>query len=228
MKSEMSGIVTLKNVSKKFSSKNDNLLLFKDVNLIINEGESVSISGPSGSGKSTLLNIIALLERATSGEVIVNGKDISTLKDRELTLLRRSFAFMFQKTFLFPSWSVEENIMLPRLISGKKCNRQDINALVERLGLQGKLKQKTENLSGGEKSRVSLIRAIASDGVLIFADEPTGSLDRDNALKVEEELLSLVKDYGKSLLYVTHSNEFANRADKKYVIEDKTLKAIGN
>ena len=213
----MSNIIELKDISKSFIDNGSELLLFKDVNLAIAKGESISITGPSGSGKSTLLHIAATIETPTSGTLLINGKDVKSLSDDKKALLRRNFSFMFQKNFLFPSWTVEENIMLPLLISYKK------NDLLHRFNLESKLHTKARYLSGGEKSRVSLIRAIMSDGVLVFADEPTGSLDRDNARIVEDELFSLVKDYNKSLLLVTHSEELSKRADKMYKIENKTL-----
>ena len=224
----MSNIIELKDISKSFIDNGSELLLFKDVNLAIAKGESISITGPSGSGKSTLLHIAATIETPTSGTLLINGKDVKSLSDDKKALLRRNFSFMFQKNFLFPSWTVEENIMLPLLISSKKQDKNKKNDLLHRFNLESKLHTKARYLSGGEKSRLSLIRAIMSDGVLVFADEPTGSLDRDNARIVEDELFSLVKDYNKSLLFVTHSEELSKRADKMYKIENKTLLKKGN
>lgn len=219
----MNSIITLENISKEFKNGDDTLVLFKGVNLSINKAESISITGPSGSGKSTLLHIMSTLEPPTSGDVIINKESTKNMSDKQLTLIRRSFSFMFQKTFLFPKWTVEENILLPSLIAKQSVDKSKLKELSEHLGIYDKLSIKTEKLSGGEKSRVALIRAILSGGDILFADEPTGSLDRDNAVKVENEMFSLVKDYGKSLVLITHSESLALKTDKCYQIVNKTL-----
>ena len=217
-------IIKLVNVKKTFHTK-EQILLFENVNLSVSEGESVCISGPSGSGKSTVLNIMGLLEDATEGDVVIRGVNTKDITKNEKALLRRTFSFMFQNSYLFPSWKVMDNILFPLYITGSVTKKKKERAmeLLERFGISSLSYSRSSLLSGGEKSRVSLIRALINDADIIFADEPTGSLDTDNARIVEDELFSLVGEYNKALVLVTHSETLRQRAKKVYRINNKTI-----
>ena len=220
----MKEIIKLVNVKKTFHTK-EQILLFENVNLSVSEGESVCISGPSGSGKSTVLNIMGLLEDATEGDVVIRGVNTKDITKNEKALLRRTFSFMFQNSYLFPSWKVMDNILFPLYITGSVTKKKKERAmeLLERFGISSLSYSRSSFLSGGEKSRVSLIRALINDADIIFADEPTGSLDTDNARIVEDELFSLVGEYNKALVLVTHSETLRQRAKKVYRINNKTI-----
>ena len=220
----MKEIIKLVNVKKTFHTK-EQILLFENVNLSVSEGESVCISGPSGSGTSTVLNIMGLLEDATEGDVVIRGVNTKDITKNEKALLRRTFSFMFQNSYLFPSWKVMDNILFPLYITGSVTKKKKERAmeLLERFGISSLSYSRSSLLSGGEKSRVSLIRALINDADIIFADEPTGSLDTDNARIVEDELFSLVGDYNKALVLVTHSETLRQRAKKVYRINNKTI-----
>lgn len=220
----MKEIIKLVNVKKTFHTK-EQILLFENVNLSVSEGESVCISGPSGSGKSTVLNIMGLLEDATEGDVVIRGVNTKDITKNEKALLRRTFSFMFQNSYLFPSWKVMDNILFPLYITGSVTKKKKERAmeLLERFGISSLSYSRSSLLSGGEKSRVSLIRALINDADIIFADEPTGSLDTDNARIVEDELFSLVGEYNKALVLVTHSETLRQRAKKVYRINNKTI-----
>ena len=220
----MKEIIKLVNVKKTFHTK-EQILLFENVNLSVSEGESVCISGPSGSGKSTVLNIMGLLEDATEGDVVIRGVNTKDITKNEKALLRRTFSFMFQNSYLFPSWKVMDNILFPLYItvSVTKKKKERAMELLERFGISSLSYSRSSLLSGGEKSRVSLIRALINDADIIFADEPTGSLDTDNARIVEDELFSLVGEYNKALVLVTHSETLRQRAKKVYRINNKTI-----
>ena len=220
----MKEIIKLVNVKKTIHTK-EQILLFENVNLSVSEGESVCISGPSGSGKSTVLNIMGLLEDATEGDVVIRGVNTKDITKNEKALLRRTFSFMFQNSYLFPSWKVMDNILFPLYITGSVTKKKKERAmeLLERFGISSLSYSRSSLLSGGEKSRVSLIRALINDADIIFADEPTGSLDTDNARIVEDELFSLVGEYNKALVLVTHSETLRQRAKKVYRINNKTI-----
>ena len=220
----MKEIIKLVNVKKTFHTK-EQILLFENVNLSVSESESVCISGPSGSGKSTVLNIMGLLEDATEGDVVIRGVNTKDITKNEKALLRRTFSFMFQNSYLFPSWKVMDNILFPLYITGSVTKKKKERAmeLLERFGISSLSYSRSSLLSGGEKSRVSLIRALINDADIIFADEPTGSLDTDNARIVEDELFSLVGEYNKALVLVTHSETLRQRAKKVYRINNKTI-----
>ena len=220
----MKEIIKLVNVKKTFHTK-EQILLFENVNLSVSEGESVCISGPSGSGKSTVLNIMGLLEDATEGDVVIRGVNTKDITKNEKALLRRTFSFMFQNSYLFPSWKVMDNILFPLYITGSVTKKKKERAmeLLERFGISSLSYSRSSLLSGGEKSRVSLIRALINDADIIFADEPTGSLDTDNARIVKDELFSLVGEYNKALVLVTHSETLRQRAKKVYRINNKTI-----
>jgi putative ABC transport system ATP-binding protein len=198
----------------------------KGVNLTINNGESIAILGKSGSGKSTLMHLLALLDSPSKGKLIIDGKETTFMKRKDINRLRsESFGFVFQQFFMNPKDSVLRNVMLPLMIdgiTGKKRKEMAISAL-ESVELLDKQKNKATDLSGGQKQRVCIARAIVNNPSVIFADEPTGNLDSHTGDQIEELLFKLNKDKGSTLIIVTHDNELASRCDRTLMIKDGEL-----
>lgn len=193
----------------------------KGVDLSINKGEFLSIVGTSGSGKSTLLHMLGGLDRPTSGKVIIDGKDIFSLKDEELTIFRRrKIGFVFQAFNLVPVMSVYENIVLPIELDGDKVDQAFVDEIIETLGLTSKKKAYPSQLSGGQQQRVAIARALAAAPAIILADEPTGNLDS----KTTQDVMSLLKvtsqKYSQTIVMITHNDEIAQLADRTIRIED--------
>ena len=193
----------------------------KGVDLSVNKGEFLSIVGTSGSGKSTLLHMLGGLDRPTSGKVIIDGKDIFSLKDEELTIFRRrKIGFVFQAFNLVPVMSVYENIVLPIELDGDKVDQTFVDEIIETLGLTSKKKAYPSQLSGGQQQRVAIARALASAPAIILADEPTGNLDS----KTTQDVMSLLKvtsqKYSQTIVMITHNEEIAQLADRTIRIED--------
>jgi len=191
------------------------------VNLTVNKGEFLSIVGTSGSGKSTLLHMLGGLDRPTSGKVIIDGKDIFSLKDEELTIFRRrKIGFVFQAFNLVPVMSVYENIVLPIELDGDKVDQAFVDEIIETLGLTSKKKAYPSQLSGGQQQRVAIARALAAAPAIILADEPTGNLDS----KTTQDVMSLLKvtsqKYSQTIVMITHNDEIAQLADRTIRIED--------
>ena len=191
------------------------------VNLSVEDGEFVAIVGTSGSGKSTLLNMIGGLDVPTSGKVIVDGRDLSTLKDEQLTVFRRrKIGFIFQNYNLVPVLNVFENIVLPVELDGGRVDTNFLNEVVGFLGLKDKMNSMPNNLSGGQQQRVAIARALAARPTIVLADEPTGNLDS----KTSVDVLSLMKTssykFKQTLVMITHNNEIAQLADRIIRIED--------
>ncbi|GAB6116447.1 ABC transporter ATP-binding protein [Thermoanaerobacter brockii subsp. lactiethylicus] len=217
-------LIKIENVKKEYISGKKKNLVLKGVNLEINEGEKIAIVGPSGSGKTTLLNIIGLLLPATEGEVYLDGKRASSLKEKERAKLRNKFfGYIFQEFLLVEEDTVFQNIEIPLLYSltkkTKSEKRKMVEEVLEKVGLEVKINEKVRNLSGGERQRVAIARAIINDPEVILADEPTGSLDAENGEKIVDILESLV-DKGKTLLIVTHNEAIAKRCDRIFRIKD--------
>ncbi len=193
----------------------------KGVDLSVNKGEFLSIVGTSGSGKSTLLHMLGGLDRPTSGKVIIDGKDIFSLKDEELTIFRRrKIGFVFQAFNLVPVMSVYENIVLPIELDGDKVDQTFVDEIIETLGLTSKKKAYPSQLSGGQQQRVAIARALAAAPAIILADEPTGNLDS----KTTQDVMSLLKvtsqKYSQTIVMITHNDEIAQLADRTIRIED--------
>ena len=185
------------------------------------KGEFVAVVGTSGSGKSTLLHMLGGLDRPTSGAVLVDGKDIFSLKDEELTIFRRrKIGFVFQSYNLVPVLSVYENIVLPIQLDGGKVDQSYVNQVIEALGLEQKLQNLPSQLSGGQQQRVAIARALATKPAIILADEPTGNLDS----KTSQDVLSLMKvtgqKFAQTMVMITHNEEIAQMADRIVRIED--------
>lgn len=191
------------------------------VNLEVKNGEFVAIVGTSGSGKSTLLHMLGGLDRPTSGSVIVDGKQIFSLKDEELTIFRRrKIGFVFQNFNLVPTLNVYDNIILPIGLDGNLPDKEYIYKIISVLGIEHKMQSLPNNLSGGQQQRVAIARALASKPAIILADEPTGNLDS----KTSQDVLSLLKvtsdRFKQTIVMITHNEEIAQLADRIIRIED--------
>jgi ABC-type lipoprotein export system ATPase subunit len=202
--------------------------VLRDVNLQLAPGESVAIVGPSGSGKSTLLNIIGALDRPTAGRLVLEGRDLSSLDEPALALLRnRALGFVFQLHHLLPQCSVLENVLVPTLAGGpeRRSEKPEARArrLLERVGLSDRLSHRPGQLSGGERQRVAVVRALINEPRLLLADEPTGSLDRAAADNLAQLLGDLNREEGVALLVITHSLELAQQMSRVLELRDGTL-----
>ena len=207
---------------KKYYGKEPNITKALDgVSLSVEHGEFVAIVGTSGSGKSTLLNMIGGLDTPTSGKVIVDGRDLSTLKDEQLTIFRRrKMGFIFQNYNLVPVLNVYENIVLPVELDGDQVDKNYMQEVVRMLGLEDRLNNMPNNLSGGQQQRVAIARALVSKPAIVLADEPTGNLDS----RTSSDVLGLLKvssqKFHQTLVMITHNNEIAQLADRIVRIED--------
>ena len=207
---------------KKYYGAKPNITKALDgVTLSIEKGEFVAIVGTSGSGKSTLLNMIGGLDVPTSGKVIVDGRELSTLKDEQLTIFRRrKIGFIFQNYNLVPVLNVYENIVLPVELDGNKVDKTFMNEVVQMLGLEDKLNNMPNNLSGGQQQRVAIARALVSKPAIVLADEPTGNLDSKTSADVLGLLKTTSKKFHQTLVMITHNSEIAQLADRIIRIED--------
>ena len=214
-------ILQASNLTKIYGSGENEVHALDGVNFSVEKGEFVAIVGTSGSGKSTLLHMLGGLDRPTGGSVEVDGKEIFSLKDEELTIFRRrKIGFVFQNYNLVPVLNVYENIVLPVQLDGKTPDASYIDSIIETLGLERKLENLPNNLSGGQQQRVAIARALASKPAIILADEPTGNLDS----KTSQDVLGLLKvtsqKYGQTIVMITHNEEIAQLADRIIRIED--------
>ena len=220
-----SEIIKLSKISKKFVGTNKNITVLKNVNLKINRGELVSLTGPSGSGKSTLLHIIALLDQPTSGEVFFKKKSFSKSNDSEKDLVRRKgISIIYQQNNLLSDFTALENVTIPLVNNGYQWNDATKKAtkILSLVKLSKRLNHFPSELSGGEQQRVAVARALITEPDLILADEPTGSLDRKTANEIFSLFLKL-KPKNRAILYATHNRELSNRADYKLNILDGNI-----
>lgn len=216
-------VMELKNITKIFESPAGESVVIENINLKINRGEFISIVGPSGSGKSTLLNIIGVLDKPTSGEVIINGFNILSLNESEIAQMRNNLmGFIFQSFNLINRTSVQKNIEIPAIIMGMNRSLRHYRSqkLLELLGIKDKAEYKPMNLSGGQQQRVAIARALINDPTIILADEPTGNLDTKTGKEVFSLLKMLTKKYNKTIVIVTHNLELALETDKTIFIRD--------
>lgn len=214
-------ILSTSNLKKIYGNGENAVHALDGVTLSIEPGEFAAVVGTSGSGKSTLLHMLGGLDRPTSGNVTVDGKDIFSLKDEALTIFRRrKIGFIFQNFNLIPVLNVYENIVLPIQLDGNEPDTAYINNIIETLGLSEKLSNLPNNLSGGQQQRVAIARAIASKPAIILADEPTGNLDS----KTSQDVLGLLKltsqKFSQTIVMITHNEEIAQLADRIIRIED--------
>ena len=214
-------ILETRNLRKIYGSGDTEVRALDGVNLSVNSGEFVAIVGTSGSGKSTLLHMLGGLDRPTSGSVIVDGKDIFSLKDEALTIFRRrKIGFVFQSYNLVPVLNARENIILPIQLDGRQVDEDFLDKIVNTLGLEKKLGSLPSQLSGGQQLRVAIARALAAAPAIILADEPTGNLDS----RTSQDVLSLLKvtsqKFAQTIVMITHNEEIAQTADRIIRIED--------
>lgn len=214
-------ILKTEKLTKLYGSEPNHVKALNGVNIQIGNGEFVAIVGTSGSGKSTLLHMLGGLDRPTSGNVIVNGKEIFNLKDDELTIFRRrNIGFIFQNYNLVPVLNVYENIILPIELDGGKVDKTYVDKIIETLGLKTKLSNLVGQLSGGQQQRVAIARALATKPAIILADEPTGNLDSKTSLDVLGLLKVTSKQFYQTIVMITHNEEIAQMADRSIRIED--------
>lgn len=214
-------IIRLENVSKIYGTGENRLAALDGVNLSVKKGESVAVVGASGSGKSTLLHIIGGVDSATEGKVFIEDKDITKLKDEEMSIFRRrKIGFVFQAYHLIPVLTVEENIQMPVLLDHRKPDKEYTEYILEMLGLKDKRKSLPSQLSGGQQQRVAIARALANRPSILLADEPTGALDSKNGEEVMALLQKSVKELNQTLILITHNVDLAREADRIIKIVD--------
>lgn len=214
-------ILTAENLTKTYKAASGEVHALNGVSLELERGLFYSIIGRSGSGKSTLLHILSGLDRPTGGTVSVNGTDISTYSDEKMAIFRRRhMGFVFQQFNLLDEYSVETNITMPLKLDGRKPDRQFLREISELLGLSDKLKKYPSELSGGEQQRVAIARSVMAKPHLIFADEPTGNLDKKTGEDTLELLCDCARRFGQTLIVVTHDLDIAKKADHVIHIED--------
>lgn len=214
-------IITICNLKKYYGSGERIVRALDGVNLTVAQGEFIAIVGASGCGKTTLLNMIGGLDRPASGEVIVDGVNLASLKEAQLAVFRRKKAgFIFQNYNLVPTLTVEENIYFPLDLDGSTPDRKYLRKIIELLGLQDKLDVFPEQLSGGQKQRAAIARALAAKPSVILADEPTGNLDSKNGQNVAGLLKMTTEIWHRTLVMVTHNQELAQMADRVIRMQD--------
>ena len=214
-------ILETKDLRKTYGSGEAEVRALDGVDLCVESGEFVAIVGSSGSGKSTLLHMLGGLDRPTSGTVTVDGRELSTLKDEELTIFRRrKIGFVFQSYNLVPVLSVWENIVLPVELDGGKIDKAYIDQIIRTLGLENKLSNLPNTLSGGQQQRVAIARALATKPAIVLADEPTGNLDSRTSQDVMGLLKITSERFSQTIVMITHNEELAQLADRIIRIED--------
>lgn len=215
-------IIQLKNIKKIYGNEDIQTVALEEVSLEINEGEFIGIVGTSGSGKSTLLNIIGCMDKASSGECLIDGKNIKNLNNRELSNLRNNtISFIFQHFALLQDYTVYDNVELPLSFRGisKKQKKDKVMGLLRRLNIEDQYNKKPYQLSGGQQQRVAIARCLASDAKIILADEPTGALDKNTGMEVIDILRQLNCE-GKTILLITHDINCTKYCSKIINIED--------
>lgn len=217
----MDTILETRNLCKYYGSGDNTVKAADNINIRIAQGEFVTIVGKSGSGKSTLLHMLGALDRPTSGQVILAGRDIAGFNENELAQIRRRrIGFIFQAFNLVPSLNVWENIVLPLGLDGRKADRKFVMDVLRTLSLEEKVHSLPNTLSGGQQQRTAIARAIAAKPSIILADEPTGNLDTRTGDEVMALLKLSAKRYGQTLVVITHNEDIAQMADRTIVIED--------
>jgi putative ABC transport system ATP-binding protein len=214
-------ILKVENVTKIYGKGNTAVKALDKVSLSVEKGEFIAVVGPSGSGKSTLLHIIGGVDNPTSGKVYINNTDVFSLNENNLAIFRRrNIGLVYQFYNLIPVLNVEENILLPLLLDGRKEDRNHLNNLLSTLNLSDRTRHLPNQLSGGQQQRVSIGRALINNPALVLADEPTGNLDSKNSAEIIELLQYYNKTYNQTLIIITHDERIALQADRIISIED--------
>jgi putative ABC transport system ATP-binding protein len=217
-------VVVAEGVARRFGEGDTAVDALRGVSLEVARAKLTTVMGPSGSGKSTLMHILAGLDRPTSGTVAIDGTEITTLDDTELTKLRRRhIGFIFQFFNLLPMLTAEENVTLPLTIAGQKVQREWLEKLLESVGLKDRRKHRPSELSGGQQQRVAIARALISKPTVVFADEPTGNLDSTTGGEILELLRQAVADSGQTTVMVTHDARSASIADRILFLADGNI-----
>lgn len=218
----MKPILEAKNLRKSYTIDEKTIPIINNISIKINKGEFIAITGPSGSGKSTLLTLLAGLDKPDKGSIKINSKEITKLKEDELTLIRnKDIGFIFQSFYLIPSLTAYENVFYPLEIKDKKqADSKKVDKLLEKTGMLHRKNSYPSQLSGGEKQRIAICRALVNNPAIIFADEPTGNLDSKNSNEIMKILLDLKKEFDTTLIVVTHEKPIAKQADKIINIVD--------
>jgi lipoprotein-releasing system ATP-binding protein len=218
-------MIQIKGITKNFGE----LQVLKGIDLVINEGEVVSIVGPSGAGKTTLLQIMGTLDKADTGTVILNGTDVGALKEKELSAFRnRQIGFVFQFHQLLPEFTALENVMMPALIGGVSFSvaQKKAKEMLELLGVSDRSEHKPSELSGGEKQRVAVARALINEPAVILADEPSGSLDSRNKEELHQLFFYLREKLGQTFVIVTHDEGLAQLTDRTIHLVDGKVASL--
>ena len=218
-------IVDIKKLTKTFSDGSKKLHVLKDINLQIDKGSIITIKGPSGSGKSTLLSIIGTLDNADSGELLINGMSIEDNTNID-KLRNKSIGFVFQFHNLISELTLEENVSLPKMIAKEQWDKNELIELFEYFDLKDRMNSFPNDLSGGEKQRVAVMRAIINNPSIIIADEPTGNLDKENALKMMSLFQKLNTEKKLTIIIATHDEDVFNIGHKKYQLVDGCLELV--
>jgi ABC-type lipoprotein export system ATPase subunit len=218
-------IIKVKNLSKNFLDGKKTLNVLNNISFDVKEGEIVTIKGPSGSGKSTLLSILGTLDHADSGEIFINNQSLSEAID--LNRMRNlNIGFVFQFHNLIPELSLEENVCMPRMISKEKIDKHKIKELFKIFELEDRMKSFPNDLSGGEKQRVAVMRAIVNNPSIVIADEPTGNLDKENAIKMIALFKKLNTKNNLTFIIATHDEEIFDIGHSQYILDGGDLKKI--
>ena len=221
-------VLETRDLRKVYGAGDTEVRALDGVDLTVEQGEFVAVVGTSGSGKSTLLHMLGGLDRPTGGTVSVDGRDIFSLKDEELTIFRRrKIGFVFQNYNLVPVLSVYENIVLPIQLDGRQPDRRYVGEIIETLGLESKLQNLPNNLSGGQQQRVAIARALAAKPAIILADEPTGNLDSATSLDVMSLLKTTSQKFSQTIVMITHNEDIAQMSNRIIRIEDGRIVVWG-
>ena len=220
-------ILEAKNISKSFKNGKKKLSVFKDLSLVINSGDLITIMGPSGAGKSTLLNILGTLDKPDTGNVLIDRKDTSSLSSTEISKVRNEqLGFVFQFHHLLPEFTAIENVLIPNQIKGEAGNLDKGKELLAYMGLETRFDHFPSQLSGGERLRVAVVRALMNDPKIVMADEPTGNLDKSNSNKLIKLFKKINNDFKQAIIITTHNPDVASIGNKKYNLDKSLLSLI--
>ena len=224
-------ILECRQLNKIFQQGGHELIVLKDLDFLLLQGESVAIIGASGSGKTTLLNLLGGLDKPSTGTVLINGQDICRLNNKAQDQLRnRTLGFVYQFHHLLAEFNAQENVAMPLIIAKQPFNKamQQAAVMLEHLGLAERLTQKPSQLSGGERQRVAVARALVHNPACILMDEPTGNLDRNTAKSLQKLMVELKQTFDSSFVIVTHDQELANQLDRRLLLQDGKLVEQGS
>ena len=222
----METILELKNINKEFKQPDGKLVVLKKINIKLFKSQCIGLIGPSGSGKSTLLHIAGLLDKETSGQIYIKKKKCHNLSEENKNLIRKKYiGFVYQNFYLLNDFSAIENVIIPQILNGENFKKAEINAesILTKVGLSKRLYNKPKELSGGEKQRVALCRAIANKPEIILADEPTGNLDKKNTVSIFQIIHDLMSEYKISFIIATHNLSLTKKFDKILKLSDGIL-----